>query len=200
MDDSESFTLLPIYMDPTSKTVTTSSNSRVLQEELEALNVLHKTMNKELDGPVPPPPVPMAPKRSGQITKLKETGNQQFRKQEYVQATRTYDIGVQMALTRPDWEPSGLKREEAAEMFANRAQAHMALRNWVEGSIDAEKSIEAKKAGNPKAWWRKAKCLMEMGRVEEAREWVDRGLEMDGNESDLVSLLKELEARDQKKA
>lgn len=98
-----------------------------------------------------------------------------------------------MALTRPLWEPSGLVRDEVAGLYANRAQAHMAKSNWAEGSIDAEASVEAKKAGNSKAWWRKAKCLMEMGRLEEAKEWVGRGLEMEGNEADLVALLKEID-------
>lgn len=103
-----------------------------------------------------------------------------------------------MALTRPLWEPSGLVRDEVAGLYANRAQAHMALSNWVEGAVDAEASVEAKKVGNAKAWWRKGKCLMEMGRLEEAKEWVGRGLEMEGNEADLVGLVKEIEGKGKK--
>ena len=98
-----------------------------------------------------------------------------------------------MARGRPLWEPSGLVKDEMSGLYANRAQAHMALSNWVEGSVDAECSIEAKKVGNAKAWWRKGRCLMEMGRLEEAKDWVGRGLEMEGNEADLVGLLKEIE-------
>ncbi len=100
-----------------------------------------------------------------------------------------------MALSRPLWEPSGLVRDEVAALYANRAQAYMAKSGWPEGSIDAEASVEAKKAGNSKAWWRKAKCLMEMGRLEEAKDWVGRGLEMEGNEADLVALLKEIDQK-----
>lgn len=103
-----------------------------------------------------------------------------------------------MALTRPPWEPSGLVRDEASGLYANRAQAYMALQNWPEGAIDAEASVEAKKVGNAKAWWRRGRCLMEMGRWEEAREWVGRGLEVEGNEDDLVGLMKELDARAEK--
>jgi len=103
-----------------------------------------------------------------------------------------------MALTRPLWEPSGLVRDEVAGLYANRAQAHMAMSNWVDGSVDAEASVEAKKGGNAKAWWRKGRCLMEMGRLEEAKEWVGRGLEMEGTEADLVGLMKELEAKEKK--
>lgn len=100
-----------------------------------------------------------------------------------------------MALKRPLWEPCGLVRDETAGLYANRAQAHMALQNWAEGAVDAEASVEAKKAGNAKAWWRRGRCLMEMGRLEEAKEWVGRGLEMEGNEADLVGLLKEIDEK-----
>jgi translocation protein SEC72 len=194
MDDIESFTLLPIHLDPTSKAITSSSNSRALQEELTNLNNLHRAL-LNLESPIPPPPVPVNPKRSAQITKLRESGNTEFRKAKHAEAIKFYGLGLQMALTRPLWEPTGLVRDEVASLYANRAQAHMALQNWAEGAIDAEASVEAKKAGNAKAWWRKGRCLMEMGRLEEAKEWVGRGLEMEGNEADLVGLLKEIDGK-----
>ena len=197
MDDSESFTLLPIAMDPTTKAITSTSNSRALQEELAALNELHKSL-KGIETLVPPPPIPVNPKRSAQITKLRESGNAEFRKGKHPEAIKFYGLGLQMALTRPLWEPSGLVRDEVAGLYANRAQAHMAMSNWVDGSVDAEASVEAKKGGNAKAWWRKGRCLMEMGRLDEAKEWVGRGLEMEGTEADLVGLLKEIEAKEQK--
>jgi translocation protein SEC72 len=184
MDDIESFTLLPIHLDPTSKAITSSSNSRALQEELTNLNNLHRAL-LNLESPIPPP----------QITKLRESGNTEFRKAKHAEAIKFYGLGLQMALTRPLWEPTGLVRDEVASLYANRAQAHMALQNWAEGAIDAEASVEAKKAGNAKAWWRKGRCLMEMGRLEEAKEWVGRGLEMEGNEADLVGLLKEIDGK-----
>lgn len=197
MDDSDLFNILPITINPTSKAIETTSSSRALQEELDALNVLHRAL-LNLESPVPPPPVPVNQKRTAGIVKLRDSGNNEHRKGKHEEAIKFYGLGLQMALTRPPWEPSGLIRDEVAGLYANRAQAHMALRNWVEGSVDAEASLEAKKAGNSKAWWRKAKCLEEMGRLEEAKEWVERGLEMDGNEADLVGLLKELEAKEKK--
>ena len=83
-------------------------------------------------------------------------------------------------------------------MLANRAQAHMALQNWAEGAVDAHASVEAKWVGNAKAWWRRGRCLVEMGRFDEAREWVGRGLEVEGEEAELVSLLKDIDARIEK--
>lgn len=197
MDEIDSFTLLPIHLDSVSKAITSNSKSRTLQEELSNLNNLHRAL-LNLESPVPPPPVPVNPKRSAQITKLRESGNSEFRKGKHIEAIRFYGLGLQMALTRPLWEPTGLVRDEVASLYANRAQAHMALQNWVEGAIDAEASVEAKKAGNAKAWWRKGRCLLEMGRLEEAKDWVGRGLEMEGNEADLVGLLKEIEEKRKK--
>lgn len=79
-----------------------------------------------------------------------------------------------------------------AGLYANRAQAYMAMREWSDGAVDAEASVEMKKQGNEKAWWRRGRCLMEMGRVEEAGEWVGRALEWE-SEGDLVSLKKEID-------
>lgn len=196
-EDQETFTLLPLSMDPKSKAITTpSSSNRALAAELEALNSLHRAL-LTLEPPhvVPPPPVPVNPRRSAQIKKLRETGNESFGKQKYSDAASFYTLGLKMALTRPAWEPNGLVRDEAATLFANRAQARMAQSDWVGGGADAECSVEAKKVGNPKAWYRRARCLVEMGRVEEAREWVGRGLEMEGEDGELIKLAKEIEAR-----
>lgn len=40
--------------------------------------------------------------------------------------------------------------------------------------------------------------MTEMGRLDEAREWVKRALEMEGEEADLVTLLKDIEERIEK--
>jgi len=97
-----------------------------------------------------------------------------------------------MALGRPNWEPSGLVKDELYLLYANRSQAYMATGLWPEGLADAEVSIDCKRVGNPKAHWRKGKCLKEMGRLEEAREALELGLEFGGEDADLKSLYKEV--------
>src|SRR5450432_1983552 len=154
MEDTETFTQLPLHIDPSSKAISSPSlPSRALQEELQTLNTLHRTL-LTLDSPAPPPPIPVNLKRSAQITKLRESGNLEFRRARHAEAIKLYSLGLQMALTRPLWEPSGLVRDEVAGLYANRAQAHMAMQNWAEGALDAEASVEAKKIGTAKAWWR----------------------------------------------
>ncbi|TGJ83190.1 hypothetical protein E0Z10_g5576, partial [Xylaria hypoxylon] len=61
-------------------------------------------------------------------------------------------------------------------------------------------SVEAKRTGNAKAWWRRGKCLLEMGRLDEAREWVRKALELEGEEAELAGLLKDIDARLKTKA
>ncbi|KAI1330185.1 tetratricopeptide [Xylariaceae sp. FL0255] len=196
MSDADTFTLLPINIDPQTKSLSTSSSSRTLQNELAQLNALHRSLlTLETPNQVPPPPVPVNPKRSGNITKLRESGNNEYKKGKFGDAMKFYSLGLQMALQRPLWEPQGLVREEVSGLYANRAQAYMAMQAWPEGASDAEASVEAKRVGNSKAWWRRGRCLLEMGRLPEAREWIRRGLEVEGEEGELTALLKEVEAK-----
>lgn len=196
MAELDTFTFLPLKIDAQKKAVGATSSSRALEAELATLNALHRSLlGLDNNQTVPPPPVPVNPKRSAQLTKLRESGNAEFRKGRYSDAIRFYTLGLQMALTRPMWEPCQLVREEVHQLFANRAQAHMAMQGWAEGAVDAEASVEAKRQGNAKAWWRRGKCLTEMGRFEEAREWVGKGLEVEGEEKELVELLKEIETK-----
>ena len=191
--ENETFTLLPLTLDPTSKAVSCASvSSPTLTTELAELNALQRSL-LTLDSPVPPPPVPVNPKRSAAITKLRESGNAAFRKAAFAEAIRMYAFGIEMALGRPSWEPSGLVRDEVAGLYANRAQAHMAMQNWVEGMVDAECSVEMKKVGNAKAWWRRGRCLVEMGRLEEARDWLERAREFEATDPDIEGLRKEVD-------
>lgn len=197
MESPDTFTLLPISMDPTTKSISgdhTASNA--LNTELAALNALHRSLlNVETPTGTPPPPVPVNPKRSAQIGKLRESGNGEFRKGNHSQAVKLYGLAIEMALGRPSWEPSGLVREEVSGLLSNRAQANMAQQNWAEGAVDAEASVEMKKVGNAKGWWRRGKCLLEMGRLDEAEQWVKQGLEFEATEQDLVQLKDEIEKR-----
>ncbi|KAI9862950.1 MAG: hypothetical protein M1813_004123 [Trichoglossum hirsutum] len=188
----DTFVQLPLGIDPTSKAVSApdSAESKPLTTELTALNTLHRSL-LNLDTPIPPPPLPVNPKRSAQIQKLRESGNASFRKGNYPDAIRMYTFGIEMAVGRPGWEPSGLVRDEVSALYANRAQAHMAMQNWPQAMIDAESSVEMKRVGNTKGWWRKGRCLVEMGRLEEAKDWIDKALDVE-EDAELKALSKEI--------
>lgn len=201
MSDLDHFDLLPLHMDPQSKAIDSLRPSRALNAELEQLNTLHRSLlTIESPSGAPPPPIPVNPKRTANVAKLRDSGNGEYRKNKYAEAVKFYTLGIQMALARPLWEPAALVREEVSGLLANRAQAHMALQNWAEGAVDGEASVEARRVGNAKGWWRRGRCLVEMGRLDEAREWVKRGLEVEGEEAELVGLLKEIEGKIESKA
>ncbi|KAK3676415.1 hypothetical protein LTR78_003691 [Recurvomyces mirabilis] len=178
MEVPETFTQLSLNIDPASKAI--SCDDPNLSSDIEELNKLHRNI-VGLDTPnqIPLPPMPVNPKRSVQITKLRESGNAAYKKGTFPEAINLYNLAIRMASDRPTWEASGLVREELSALYGNRAQAFIAQQNWAEGAVDAECSVELKRVGNIKGWWRRGHCLKEMGRLEEAAEWVKTGLEFE---------------------
>jgi len=200
MDTTDVFEYIQLTVDATTNKVTKTSSTpnKSLQDELATLNTYHRQL-VSLETPIPLPPVPVNPKRSQQIGKLRETGNEAFRKAKHQDAIKMYTLAIDMAKTRPGWEPAGLVREEIAALYANRAQAYMSMREWADGAVDAQASVEMRAVNNTKGWWRRSKCLVEMGRLEEAQEVVSKGLEF-GADADLLSLRKEIEVAFDKQA
>ena len=204
----DTFTQLPLYLDPTTKAISCPSlQTPSIQAELAALNSTHKAL-LSLDGnlTVPPPPLPLNPKRSAAIQKMREQGNASLARrtagsnpQQNIQdAIKYYSYAIDMALQRPPWEPASIVRDEIAILMSNRSQGYIGLQAWPEGAIDAETSVEMKAGpGQGKAWWRRSRCLLEMGRVDEALEVVDKALDLEGGDgsAELKSLKAEIESR-----
>lgn len=179
--DAETFIQYPIHLDPTSKALSDpTSTSTELNAQLEAINQTHRALLNLEPPNVPPPPRPVNPKRSAQIGKLRDTANTAYRKSSFAEAVKMYSLAIEMALGRPTWEPVGLVREELSALYANRAQAYMQQQLWAEAWVDAQLSVECNEQGNGKAWWRGGKCLVEMGRREEAQKWITRALDIEG--------------------
>ncbi|TGZ84325.1 hypothetical protein EX30DRAFT_103940 [Ascodesmis nigricans] len=191
--DPDTYTHHPLLFDPKDKTLSLSHASPSLSKHLNELNTLSKSLSS-LPIPIPPPPLPVSPHRSAAIDKLRTSGNNEFRKQQYSSAINYYTMAIQAAQTRPVWEPAGLMRDEMQVLYANRAQAYLGMGCWPEAYADADMAVDMKKIQNPKAWWRKGKALMEMGRVDEAREVLKDGLEF-GEDQELRALLKEVEGK-----
>jgi translocation protein SEC72 len=172
----ETFTLFPLHIDPQTKQISSSDAS--LHNDLDDLNRMARAFTQlETPNQVTPAPAPVNPKRSVQITKLKESGNASYKKGAFADAIKMYDLAIKMAADRPPWEASGLVREELSTLHGNRAQALFAQQDWAAAAVDAEIAVELKRVGNVKAWWRRGQCLKEMGRIEEAAECVKTALE-----------------------
>lgn len=197
-DSLETYTHLPLYLDPATKILSSTGSSSQsdpqLQEILKNINSLHSQF-KSLETPnhAPAPPLPVNPKRTAQMTKARETAAQSVRKNDYAGAIRLLGLAIDMAAGRPPWEPAGLVREELALCYMERANLHVLNRDWVEGWKDAECSIECKRGiqqgpqgqkvpGNPRAFALGGKCLVEMSRWDEAVAWLEKGLELEGSD------------------
>ena len=93
---------------------------------------------------------------------------------------------------------SDLVREELAQLYLGRAASHMQAREWVEGWKNAECGLECKRGGqlqqtpdgrqlllsNAKTWAIGGKCLAEMGRWAQAKEWLDTAVQVEGREGE----------------
>jgi len=193
----DTFNQLPVSYSSATKSV--SSDSPSLTSDISALNALHKTLISTSSGleasGVPPPPTAVKPQRSAQIAKARDAGNNAQRAGKHAEAVRMYSLAIDMALARPMWEPAALTRDELCGLYANRAQAQMGQGKYAEGAVDAQCSVELRKVGNPKAWWRRGKCLVEMGRWEDAEALVKEAIEYEGREVDLVELEKQIKER-----
>lgn len=77
----QTFTLLPLHMDPSSKAISSPSppTDPALTTALSNLNTLHRTL-LTLPNAIPPPPLPANPKRSAQIQKMREQANTTMKK------------------------------------------------------------------------------------------------------------------------
>ncbi|KAL8990320.1 MAG: hypothetical protein Q9169_008150 [Polycauliona sp. 2 TL-2023] len=215
-DPLSTYTHLPLTLDPSSKSL--SSTLPHLTTPLSHLSTLQRTL-LSLPTQTPPAPSTTNPKRSAQIAKMRDQGNTSLRKASSTttsssssstttsstthiqEAIQLYTYSLEMALSRPPWEPCSLVREECSLLYSNRAQAYMASQMWAEAAADAECSVECKRVGNSKAWWRRGKSLCEMGRWGEAGKWVEKGLEVVGEgekeggkeREELVGLGREIE-------
>ena len=160
MDTSETFTLLPLSLDPASKAISTSSqhsSPSSLDSTLTTLNTLHRTLLSLPNSTTPPPPIPPSnPKRSAAIAKMRDQASAQLRKATTSgsptaaeEAIKLYTYAYDMALSRPGFESNVLVREELAPLLASRAQAHMILKQWAEGAADGKSAVECVRGLNP---------------------------------------------------
>jgi translocation protein SEC72 len=208
-DALETYTHLPLNLDPQTKQVEILSSDKSLQEAIADINKLH-TAFKSLETPnnIPPPPMQVNQKRSAAITKLRDSARASHQKGQKAEAVRMLGLAVDMAAGRPGWEPAGLAKEELAFMYASRAGANGESQNWPEALIDAECSITCKPGpgqgpngekipGNARAYILGAQALMEMARWQDAVEWLERAVEIEGKDGpDGAELMRRLvEAR-----
>ena len=91
-----------------------------------------------------------------------------------------YTMAASIASQRLPWEPNNLMREELSTVLSNRSAAYVAAKNYIAALADADAVIQLKKPWS-KGHFRKAKALVDLDRLEEARDAVKIGLAHDPN-------------------
>lgn len=143
---------------------------------------------------------------------FKASGNEAFRERRWADAREYYGRGVGVLTAEQqrrkegrhpprDNDPDGDTPEEVARqravleaLYGNRAACHLELKNHRSCWLDCAAAL-ALNPRNLKAWYRGAKALLAVGRVQEASDACAGGLAVDGENGPLRAVAGEIEAK-----
>lgn len=167
------FRQVPLSLDPNTLQLGSPTH------DLTILNALVRSL-KALPPqvPFPPPPNVIPPQRSMAISKAKDEGNVAYRKGDYAEAIKLFTLALDVAASRPLWESNQVARDEMALCLANRSAAFAQVGDWIGSLSDAEACVKLKRPWS-KAHFRKGNALVGLGRIDEAREAYELGLQFD---------------------
>lgn len=159
------------------------------------LNRLSKVLAANPTLHCPPPPNVVNQKLSQIINQTKEEGNVRafvlhqlsvhlsmcqalFRTHQWEKAIGRYSQASGFACQRAPWEAQQIMREELSTVLSNRSAAYFENGELIPALTDAEAVIQLKKPWS-KGHFRKAKALVALGYIAQAREAVQYGLQFD---------------------
>ena len=96
-------------------------------------------------------------------------------------------MAANLAASRFPWETSNLTRDELSIVVCNRSAAYLASGDPIGALLDADAVVQLKRPWS-KGHFRKAKALLALGKLEEAKECAFLGLQFEPDSS--VRLLK----------
>ncbi|KAI0027562.1 hypothetical protein K488DRAFT_25371, partial [Vararia minispora EC-137] len=143
--------------------------------DFEALNRLSVLFAKNPHINCPPPPQVINKMLSQKVNQMKEEGNTAFRTKQQEKAIIIYTQAANIALSRAPWEPAQIAREEVATIMSNRSAAYYEAGDHIAALMDAEIVCGLKK-GWSKGFFRKAKALVGLDALEDARQAILDGL------------------------
>jgi translocation protein SEC72 len=101
-----------------------------------------------------------------------------FRTHQWEKAIGRYSQAAGFAIQRAPWEAQQIMREELSTVLSNRSAAYFENGELVSALTDAEAVIQLKKPWS-KGHFRKAKALVALGHMAQAREAIQYGLQFD---------------------
>ncbi|KAI0255749.1 hypothetical protein BJV78DRAFT_1118688 [Lactifluus subvellereus] len=176
------FRPVDLTLDSANVTVICIPHSREKCDECDTdytqLNRLSKVLSANPNFLCPPPPNVVNQKLSQIVNQTKEEGNAFFRTHQWEKAIGRYNQAIGFATQRAPWEAQQLLREELSTVLSNRSAAYLESGDLVSALTDAEAVIQLKKPWS-KGHFRKAKALIALGRMTQAKEAVQYGLQFD---------------------
>ncbi|EGN95115.1 hypothetical protein SERLA73DRAFT_61312 [Serpula lacrymans var. lacrymans S7.3] len=128
----------------------------------------------------PPPANVVSQKLSQAITNTKDEGNNMYKTGKHRDAISRYTMAASIAVQRPPWELSQIMREELSTVISNRSAALFELGDYIGALVDAETVISIRRNWS-KGHFRKAKALVGLGQLDEAKDAVTLGLQFEPN-------------------
>ena len=101
-----------------------------------------------------------------------------FRTHQWEKAIGRYSQAAGFAIQRAPWEAQQIMREELSTVLSNRSAAYFENGDLLSALTDAEAVIQLKKPWS-KGHFRKAKALIALGYLAQAREAIQYGLQFD---------------------
>jgi len=160
--------------------------------DFHELNIFTKMITASNPIAVPAPPNVVTTQRSQAVQQFKEAGNTAYKQKNWPQAIQNYNMAANIAVSRNPWEPSALVRDELAIVICNRSATYSSAEDYVSALVDADAVIQLKRPWS-KGHFRKAKALVGLGRLEEARDAVMLGLQFEPDSTEMLAFKKEIE-------
>lgn len=194
---ADSFTLYPLTISTVEKenrtSVACANDSPALQNVLHQVNALaHGFKQSGFPASLPPPPPnSINPHRSTELEKIKKLGNEAFSRKNYGDALRLYTQAMDLAASRPPWEPSQLAIDELSILLCNRSAAFLGADLLAEAYADAHACVVMKPVWI-KGYYRLCRACLRLTRSREALKFVRQGLQYEPKNEDLLALEKEI--------
>ncbi|KAG1776590.1 hypothetical protein EV702DRAFT_1197965 [Suillus placidus] len=157
-----------------------------------ALNRVSKILVTNPTLRCPPPPTVVQQKLSQAVTNMKDEGNNLYKLNKTREALSKYNMAASIAVQRPAWENAAILREELSTVVSNRSAALLELGDYLGALVDAETVISVRRQW-PKGHFRKAKALVALGHIEEAKDAISLGLQFEPNNTELSGYMLELD-------
>lgn len=94
------------------------------------------------------------------------------------EALGRYTMAASYAIQRPPWEANQFMRDELSTVVSNRSAAFLEAGDYIGALVDAETVISLRRNWS-KGHFRKAKALVALGKLDEAKEALRLGLQFE---------------------